>query len=276
MSLRQLRNPLRDEVMSIKHENTFEEARAREPTLAAHASILSILAVMNDESERRYAEREALTRALVREQQERPGPLWAGMLLIAYAPMLLRLRGRICGDAFGRDDLDQMAFEAFFEAVGRFPLDARPTRIAMYLRQDTQRAVFRRLRAEQKARLRLTVLEEEALAVEEFDLFASGANERALDDDEREELIELLVARVGDRIAPAKLEVVIATYLHGERLRDYVARHYGDLADDARELVYQRVKRERLRTLEKLRPLLGEGVSLPLGGPALRMQSAAH
>jgi hypothetical protein len=190
--------------------------------------------------------------------------------------MLLRLRGRICGDAFGRDDLDQMAFEAFFEAVGRFPLDARPTRIAMYLRQDTQRAVFRRLRAEQQARLRLTVLEEKALAVEEFDLFASGANEQALDDDEREELIELLVARVGDRIAPAKLEVVIATYLHGERLRDYVARHYGDLADDARELVYQRVKRERLRTLEKLRTLLGEGVSLPLRGPALRMQSAAH
>lgn len=275
MSLRQLRNPLRDEVMSIKHENTFEEARAREPTLAAHASILSILAVMNDESERRYAEREALTRALVREQQGRPGPLWAGVLLIAYAPMLLRLRGRICGDAFARDDLDQMAFEAFFEAVGRFPLDARPTRIAMHLRQDTQRAVFRRLRAEQKARLRLTVLEEEALAVEEFDLFASGANEHALDDDEREELVELLVARVGDRVAPAKLEVVIATYLRGERLRDYVARQHGELAHDARELVYQRLKRERLRTLEKLRPLLGEGVSLPLGGPALRMQSAA-
>jgi hypothetical protein len=261
--------------MSIKHENTFEEARAREPTLAAHASILSILAVMNDESERRYAEREALTRTLVREQQERPGPFWAAVLLIAYAPMLLRLRGRICGDAFARDDLDQMALEAFLEAVGRFPLDGRPTRIAMYLRQDTQRAVFRRLRAEQQARLRLTVLEEEALSAEEFDLFASGANEQPLDDDEREELVAMLVARVGDRVPPAKLEVVIATHLRGERLRDYVARRHGDLAEDAREVVYQRLKRERLRTLDKLRPLFGEAVSLPLAEPALPMQSAA-
>jgi hypothetical protein len=275
MSLRQLRDPLRDEVMSLKHEKTFEEARAREPTLAAHASILSVLAVMNDESERRYAEREALTRALVREQQERPGPFWAAVLLIAYAPMLLRLRGRICGDAFARDDLDQMALEAFLEAVGRFPLTARPTRVAMYLRQDTQRAVFRRLRAEQQARLRLTVLEEEALSAEEFDLFASGASEQPLDDDEREELVAMLVARVGDRVPPAKLEVVIATHLRGERLRDYVARRHGDLADDAREVVYQRLKRERLRTLDKLRPLFGEDVSLPPAEPALPMQSAA-
>lgn len=275
MGLRQLRDPLRDEVMSLKHEKTFEEARTREPTLAAHASILSVLAVMNDESERRYAEREALTRALVREQQERPGPFWSAVLLIAYAPMLLRLRGRICGDAFARDDLDQMALEAFLEAVGRFPLTARPTRVAMYLRQDTQRAVFRRLRAEQQARLRLTVLEEEALAAEEFDLFASGANEQPLDDDEREELVAMLVARVGERVSAAKLEVIIATHLRGERLRDYVARRHADLADDAREVVYQRLKRERLRTLEKLRPLFGEDLSLPLPEPALPMQSAA-
>jgi hypothetical protein len=276
MGLKQLRDPLRDEVMSMKNEAAFNKARAREPALGAHASILSVLAVMNDESERRYAEREALTRALVREQQERPGPFWSSVLLIAYAPMLLRLRGRICGDAFARDDLDQMALEAFLEAVQRFPLAARPTRIAMYLRQDTQRAVFRRLRAEQQSRTRLTVLEEEAQAADEFELFASPRSEEPLDDDECDELVEMLTARVGDRIAPAKLEVVIATHLRGESLRDYVARRHAELDEHAREVVYQRLKRERLRTLDKLRPLFDDGVSPRRDDTALPVHGAVH
>lgn len=273
MGLKQMRDPLRDEILSEKHVSTFEEARTREPALAAHASILSVLAVMNDESERRYAEREALTRALVREQQERPGPFWSSVLLVAYAPMLLRLRGRIGGDAFARDDLDQMALEAFLEAVARFRLVDRPTRIAMYLRQDTQRAVFRRLRVEQQARTRLTVLEEAVEREADVDLFASPRSDEPLDDDERDELTALLRAKVGDRVPSARLDVVIATHLRGERLRDYVARTHPDVDAASREAAYQRVKRERLRTLAKLRPLFGDGVSpagedgaLPLHG----------
>jgi len=142
MGLRQLKVTLRDDIVSARHVNAFDQAREREPALAVHAGILSVLAVMADETDSRYGERDALTRVFIREHQRGCGSFWSSVLLFAYAPMLMRLRSRICGDAFGRHDLDQMVIAAFLEEVRRFPLDQRPNRLAMFLRQGTQRSVL--------------------------------------------------------------------------------------------------------------------------------------
>jgi hypothetical protein len=131
MKLRQMKHSLRDQVLAARFVPLFLEAQPREPALAPHASILSVLAVMGDSSAQRWGEREALTRALVREQQRAPGPFWSGVLLLAFVPMLSYLRGRICGDAFGRDDHDQLVVGAFLEAVVCFPMEKRLDRTAM-------------------------------------------------------------------------------------------------------------------------------------------------
>jgi hypothetical protein len=260
--------------MSAKHIKRYQDAREREPALAAHAGMLSVLAVLNEDSESHYAEREALTRALVREQQRAPSSFWSAALLLAYSPMLLRLRGRICGEAFARDDLDQMVLAAFLEVVAAFPLDARPTRAAMYLRQDTQRAIFRRLCGEQALQKRLAVMAEQALRDEHFEIFATEAPGELVDDDEREELIARL-CELGSSVVPeGRMAALIATRLRRERLREYVERIYPELDQRGRETAYQRLKRERLRTSEKLRLVLEEAVSHGERGPALPRQRA--
>ena len=275
MGLRQLKSSLRDEVMSAKHVRTYDAAREREPALAAHAGVLSVLAVLGDETDRRYGEREALTRALVREHQRAAESFWSAALILAYTPMLFRLRGRICGDAFGRDDLDQMVVMAFLEAVAAFPLAARPTRVAMYLRQDTQRAVFRRICAEQTARQRLGALTDLAERDPHFEVFTANTADDQLDEEERAELTALLLSLGGHQVPSARLDAVAATHVGGESLREYVARTHPGLDEAALETAYQRVKRERLRTLAKLRPLLDDAVSHRDAQSALRRESAA-
>ena len=72
------------------------------------------------------------------------------MLLLAYYPMLSRLRHRIYGDSISRCDLDQIVITTFLSVVADFPLAEKPDRIAMHLRQRTQRRVFRTLREDQR------------------------------------------------------------------------------------------------------------------------------
>lgn len=261
MGLRQLKTALRGEITSARHARSFVAAREREAVLGAFEDVASVLTVLSDESERRYAEREALTRALVREHQRAPSAFWGSVLLVAYAPMLLRLRGRICGDAFSGDDLDQMVLAAFLEVVASFALDRKPTRIAMFLRQDTQRAIFRRLRTEQSLQKRLAQLAERALHDDDFELFATEPASDELDDDERKELTALLEGLGAGVVAHGKLEPLIATRLHGETLRAYVQRLHPELGAHELEAAYQRIKRERLRTAAKLRPALDDAAA---------------
>lgn len=144
----------------------------------------------------------------------------------------------------------------------------------MYLRRDTQRAVFRRICSEQTLQRRLAQLAEQAVRDEHFEVFAPNATDDELDDDEREELAALVTVLAGDDLPAARVEAVIATHLRGESLRDYVARTHPALDERGLEMAYQRVKRERLRTAAKLRPLIERAASHRSGEGALRPQGA--
>jgi hypothetical protein len=256
MKLRQMKHSLRDQVLAARFVPLFLEAQPREPALAPHASILSVLAVMGDSSAQRWGEREALTRALVREQQRAPGPFWSGVLLLAFVPMLSYLRGRICGDAFGRDDHDQLVVGAFLEAVACVPMEKRLDRTAMHLRQDTERAVFRLLRQEQAYQKSIADLEVAARADEDFDIFATRPSPTEEAPEELDEMIATLRKRAAGHVPEGRLELVIDTLLRGVRLHDLAAGTLGDASEDDKARAYQRLKRERHRTLVKLRPLL--------------------
>ena len=73
-TFRQTIRSLRGEVFSDRHAPLFDDARKRHDVLDHHATIASVLGVLDDERRAAYVEKEALTRVLVAEQQ---AP-WAG------------------------------------------------------------------------------------------------------------------------------------------------------------------------------------------------------
>ncbi|MCG8423338.1 MAG: hypothetical protein MJE77_36010 [Proteobacteria bacterium] len=266
MKLRTLKSAMRRDVCSEAHRGRFARAQTRHPALAEHETVSSILAALKDESRERHHHREAIARALIYERQERPHPFWSAVLLVAYFPMLSRLRGRLCADALGSDDLDQLVITSFLDTIHEFPLDRGGNWISARLRQMTQRRVFRSLRHEQQMLEQvcptepalLLLCEEELLDRQEHATWPEMRPpvKRPLEPKECQELIAFLVEQVGDAIRPDKLEPVIATLIRGERLRTYVERLYPGLAPGERQRAYQRVKRRHSRLIAQLRDVL--------------------
>ncbi len=260
MGLQYVKGALKTEVRSEKNVSRFNEAKTRHPALASHQTVYSVLAVLGDDSDRGYAAKEALTRALVAEYQQRPHGFWAAVLLAAYYPMLSRLRGRIFGDAVAPDDLDQVVVTAFLDVLYAFPLAAKRDRICMYLRQMTQRAVFRHVREVQQEQGRIVCAAPEELTEFGPVEWPEPRGPRGRPTPERGEadaLASLLLQSVGHEVCAAKLDLVIATVLRGERLRAYVDRTEAGRPEEDRERIYQRLKRQRTRTLERLQAVLG-------------------
>jgi hypothetical protein len=150
MRLGRTKRSLRDGLETRQNRSLFESARARHPALAEHTSVAEVLAVLADGSQRRYREKDAIAQALVEEQQARPDPFWSAVLVVAFTPMLLHLRGRVMGEVLADAELDQLVVASFLESVDRIPLDQRSNRICLRLRQATERRVFRRVRFEQR------------------------------------------------------------------------------------------------------------------------------
>lgn len=267
MGLHELFPALRAHADSYRDCSVFDVARRREPALSEHRDLASVLVALDARDTSGFAARDALVRALVREQQRQGGSFWATVLLVAFAPMLRTLRSSIQGEPLPPSDLDQLVFEGFLQALARHPADA--LRVSVRLRLDTRRFVLRAIQAEQRRTVNQRALERRARGDEAFDLFAWKCRPCALDQEECRELEALLRETVEDQLPDAKLELVAASRLRGERLRDLVTRRLPAAPPDEQESEYQRLKRERHRTLAQLRRLLEHRLSLPEGTAAL-------
>lgn len=268
MGLHQLLAALRDDLRRRCHATTFF-ARARfAPALAEHPGIESVLEVLDDTEPTTFAAREGILRALLLAHRASEGaePTWAGILLVAFAPMLSALRRRLRGDAFTADELDGLVLEGFIDALERCPADARVVSRRLHL--DTQRFVMRALVSEQRRIVEQWRLEDRARAEEGFVAFEWRTTPAELDDEERAELEELLRTLVADAVAEPRLELVIATRIWDRPLSDVVPANAASPARD-----YQRLKRERSRTLAQLRALFNERLSPTAGAPALDLST---
>jgi hypothetical protein len=166
--------------------------------------------------------------------------------------MLSRLRHRIVGDSVARDDLDQLVLASFAAALR----DVRPraNRLALRLRQRTQRLVFRFIRRERA----------EVHCGCDVDDLADGqlpGDMRVLPvDQERAAKLAKVVARVAEgELAPENLEIIMHTVVGRETLRAYVRRVF---PHDDQERAYQRLKRRRTRAVRRIRQLLAEGAAV--------------
>ena len=248
---------LRRDAVSSRHRHAFELGRARHPELATHVDAASVLAMLDDDAEGTYAAREALTTAIVLEHRRSRAAVWASLLLGAFKPMLVRLRGRLVSDTVPGDELDQLVVTAFLAALTDVPLSDR---LAMRLRQRTERQVFAFLRKEREQRH--PAIDVEGLEGLDPDAVAP---QRVRTDEELYDLALLIQRAVQEGVSTSGLDVVEATVLRRELLRAYVERLEPD-DDVARERLYQRLKRQRSRAMRRLKTLLAASPLLLASG----------
>lgn len=272
MDLNALRHRLLEDVCSKRSAAAFDEARSRHPALACHESVTSLLELMAQGAREGYAEREAIVRTLLAEQHARPRePLWSSLLICTCFPMLAKLRFRIVGFAFPARDLDQLVVSSFLEVTCDFWLAELADRTCMRLRQMTQRRVFAAIRAEQAERklirpVDLQNLEHliEAGTIDNvpYEQCLDSRPERGVasepDRELAERLADVIVERARGHIEPDRLDMVLATVVRGELLKDYLDRRLGPLTGAERQRVHQRHKRMRTRTLVRIRALFAE------------------
>lgn len=256
---RRLFSGLRAEVRSSKHTACFDAARQRHDALRNHDAIASVLGVLANDSSGRDAEKEMLTRALLTEQRAHPSAFWAAVILVAYYPMLSRLRHRIYGHALAADDLDQLVVTSFLGVVADYPLDAGLDRTAMRLRQRTARQVFRLVCAEQDELLLLRSAPPEDIEdSEEARWPETRPNGTPVPRNpiDTADAVSLLVEHAGDLLDGETFELVTATLICGRRITSYVDGALPDLDPGERRRAYQRIKRRHSRALARIRPAL--------------------
>ena len=129
-----------------KYESHYQRARTGEPAFAPYATASALVAALAPRSPLTIEERQPIVRAAILAQQRATHPLWQGVLLGAFEPMLCHLRSRVQG--IPADELDQRVLTAFLEAVTKVRVDGeQPVFIAV--RRATARVLFTGVRKEQ-------------------------------------------------------------------------------------------------------------------------------
>lgn len=256
-----LLEPLRQDVRSSKYAALWQEAQRRHPTLKKYDSPGAVIDFLNDVKIRRFALKDLLTQVLIAEHKQRRASFWTSVLLAAYYPMLLTLRCRIRGQGMSPEDLDQLVITAFLTALDELVLTQKRNRTALLLRRNTARSVFGALRQGQKELEQKRALTK--LLKDQDGILPLSDQKTSFSELNTSDVARLMLEISHGIIPRDRVEVVIATYLHGEPLKDYV--HRTELCEPGQDptRTYQRIKRERLRTIERLGDLL-EGYCCPL------------
>jgi hypothetical protein len=262
-------------VRDLRRETTihsFNEAKPQMPSIAGHATPMSVKAVFDDTAVHRWREKEALLRDIIAEQQQRPHRLWGTLLLAVFYPALSRLEGRVTSEHMERAELVQVVVASFLDVVSELPLDELEDRTCMFLRQMTERRVFGLLRLSEREWRTVAVTDPAELNGRERSLASTGVDYDWEQDDrcsswpelrqsktrpfsrsEQARLIGFLREHVEGGIEEDRLELVIATKIRGQKLSAISRQIHAGLSSEERHRAYQKMKRRHSRTLERLR-----------------------
>lgn len=226
----------------VKFSKQYEAGRARRPELAPYATTTALLSALKLSSSLSYDDRDAITLALIAEQQSEAHPLWQTLLLAAFEPMLRRLRARVGGG----DEIEQAIVVAFLDAIQKLALHHPPSHAALYLRRATERAVFAKLRVERARPEHVSIDEVE---VPDPSAFAP--------DDHAEEIKSTDVMRLAldEASDPELVRMLMATSAGNERLCDYVETTYAALSKSERRTKYLCLQKRRHRLLSRVKAL---------------------
>lgn len=239
---------LRREVTGQRSQRLYEEHASSEPALRRYHSVEDLLVALEARDEASYRVREDALRVLVKLHHTSDSTLWAGLLLVAFAPMLVRFR---CELGTSGCELDALVFEGFLETLAGLDPSGN---VPLTLRLGTRRHVLRVLQRTSRAKRQQVQLEERAREDRDFRLWETRS--RATDD-AADDAVELLSELVPEPTDACELELVIATKLRREPLRDYLDRIYGPSPTETDgQRRYARLRRRLARALEWLRRVL--------------------
>lgn len=247
--LRALTESLRRDVLSRKHRAFYAEARERAATLGQYESTEKVLGALACERADHYEERERLTRALLAEHRRHTHAIWSELLIVAYYPMLSRLRYRLVSERLTGDDLDQLVLMAFLRAIDDVPFETKADRIALRLRQRTARLLFQQLGREHNGQRLLEELEEH------HHERPQSEGDSGADSFEHRLVLGELCRAASDDLPESALVVLRATVLEQECLHA-LAKRLCDGNAQEQPRVYQRLKRQRSRALSRLREVV--------------------
>jgi hypothetical protein len=218
----------------------YAEGRARQGVLAPYDSVLAVLRAAAATSSLTTEGRDALLVGVLTELRSTKHSLWLSVLVLAFEPLIVRVRSRLGPQRPGRpqsDDLDQRVFLAFLEAAHALRVESHAARM---LRLAFQRRVFGDKSAE--------VEPEMAEFVDDTycaDPFGVGVAEKAA----ALEVVRIIEAAGGEELR----DVMLATRANDETLRAYVERAYAERSAAERESAYYRLVTTRKRAESQLR-----------------------
>jgi hypothetical protein len=282
VSLRNLRLCLIGELASDENMKRFNKAKERYTELSSFETPIAVIDTLNGKSKPKLKDRDKVVRVLIKENKRSPHSLWNSLLIVIFYPMLYTLRVKLSESFNTRKDLDQIVVSFFLEAVNGFSLGKYRSRTFMFVRQMVRRQVFDYLRNEKRENetvistdLAKLIRAEHKLAVrvatgnDAADLYSQWQHgepvkKRPLYSREKARLIARLCERVGDQIDVSQLELVISTYIRGERLCDIVESRYAPATPKEMFEVYQCIRKRHSRTLRKIRKILtAENIEQP-------------
>ncbi|MCU0661724.1 MAG: hypothetical protein MUC50_05285 [Myxococcota bacterium] len=245
------------DVNSPRHIARFQEASTKHEHLRRCDTIHDVLAVLAEGSGIDYAEKDALVRELIIERQQTNScSFWNAALLVAYFPMLSNLRGRIRGNAFPDDDLDQIVLMSFLEEVEKFPAEKRQSFTSIELRHRTERRVFRAVKHEQKQRRGQISVEPASDEIEggaPWPAIADTGPRGPRNPADASEAVTSLVKHAGALVGGEMFEVLTATLVCHRKLTRFLDQVIPALSGEERRLAYQRIRKCRTRVLARIR-----------------------
>jgi hypothetical protein len=233
----------------------YDAARAQHRELAPYASPRDVLRALRPGSSLSDFERDALLVAVLGDHQRAPEPVWQSILLVAFEPMLVRLRKRIHGKR-DAEDRDQDVLLGFLEAI-------RAVRVGPFvvhgIRWATQAHVFGAVRRDRLERGHAPFDDDRTRVgppgLPTFEKVAAA------------EMMELFEAEGGKEL----LEAVVVTEASDEPLSEYVERVYAERSPRERASLYDRLWRARKKVLAEI----GRRVGVPAQRAEEKITTAA-
>lgn len=238
--MRAVAERLRADVMSAQSVRTLSDARSTCELLSPFEDAEALIAAIRDRRKAHEQERDRLTRAVIDLHREGPSRFWSSVMVVAYYPLLRRIRSKLAGGQLTSDDLDQLVIIGFLTTLSTAKLELY-RHISIGLDQRTRRYVY-------------NALGREFVHETNIDVFARvepRSNARRGNNEEEGSVVEIVslsrfLSRASkDGLSDSVLTVISAT--QDESLREYCERQGGS------ERVYQRMKKQRTRAMRRLR-----------------------
>ena len=214
--------------------------RFEHPVLASYGSLDALFAKTEPKKQGKKTvvspEGSAILAALVDLHARTRDRLWGALLLRAFRPMLLNVGRHLRGGS--RDDRDALLLMSFHEALLRVDPLRDPARIAMYVRQETRRRVFRALGDE--------------LAWQDVG-FGTEADLCADPKSPPEPSLLNRRWKASKAVCKGAPPVLLDTAQDRGALWSLVRREHGSLSAKEQARIYRRLQKRRHRIVERLR-----------------------